>query len=160
MSDEVDLFYFSGYGEQTLKSFSSKEEAVSFINESIELRQIRLLKHRGKKLRYITDFKAFVSKDEWIPFSSIEDIPVGPVWVIRWDSEEDEDGYVKAPWMIPAAVQTHKAWRGEKKLCAGWWSEKNNGEINLSKARVIAWMPREIPPELPDDWRRFIPDDT
>jgi hypothetical protein len=108
----------------------------------------------------MTDFQSFVSKDEWIPFRSIEDIPIGPIWVIRWDSEEDEDGCVKAPWMIPAAVLTHKAWRGEKKLYTGWWNEKGVGEISLSKARVIAWMPRERPPDITDDWRRFISDDN
>ena len=160
MSDEVNLFYFSGYGEQKIKDFSSKEEAVSFINDSIELRQIRLLKYRGKNLRYMTDFREFVSKDEWIPFSGVEDIPIGTIWIIRWDSEEDEDGCTKAPWMIPAAVLTHRAWRGEKRICAGWWTEPQCGEINLSKAKVIAWMPRERPPGLPDDWQRFISDDN
>jgi len=151
--------YFSGYGQQTLMEFATKEESVLFIKENCYLRQIHWIKHRGKKLLYITDFKAFVLEDNWIPFDSVDSMSLGPVWVIRWDSEEDDEGYVKAPWIIPATVLAHKAWGGERRICAGW-KRGDHGEINLSKARVIAWMPREVAPEIPDNWRSLIYDDA
>ena len=159
MSNTVTLMYFSGHGQQTLREFKTKEEAVLFLKENCSLRQIHWIKHGSKKLIHIADFKAFVSEDNWIQFDSVNNMPLGPVWVIRWSSEEDDEGELAHPWIVPATALTHKAWGGEKKICAGW-KRGNHGEMNLSKAGVIAWMPREAAPEIPDNWRSFICDDA